>query len=81
MTRLVLETSEPLTRSDVKDWLYKIGCIAYEVKPIPDDRPSDGKTHRFQIVTSDEAAQRAITLPPGLEIGRVGVVIRPEKSD
>lgn len=81
MTQFVLEAAEPLTRAEVKDWLYKIGCIAYEVKPIPDDLPSNGKNRRFQITTSDGAAQHAATLPPGLEIGRVGVVIRPEKSD
>ena len=81
MTHFVLEASEPLTRSEVKDWLYKIGCVAYEVKPIPDDLPSNGKNHRFQITTSDGAAQRAVTLAPGLEIGRVAVVIRPDKSD
>ncbi|HLY60554.1 MAG TPA: hypothetical protein VKV95_07280 [Terriglobia bacterium] len=78
MTRLVLEATEPLSRLDVKDWLYKIGCIAYEVKPIPDDPPSNGKNQRFQIVTSDVAAQRAISLPPGQEISRVAIVIRPE---
>ena len=79
MTRLLLEATEPLSRLDVKDWLYKIGCVAYEVRPIPDDPPSNGKNHRFQITTSDMAAQRAISLPPGQEISRVGIIIRAEE--
>ena len=70
MKHWVLEATPPLTRMEVKDWLYKSGLIAYQVNSMPSGSAESTKCNRFHITTSDSAAQRALAKLPGQKIGQ-----------
>jgi hypothetical protein len=81
MTRLVLETTYPLTRIEVMDWLGSMGFTTYDVRPISGDDPAAGRNYQFGFTTSDSSARRALTVLPGLTIGPSGITVRLDDTD
>jgi len=66
---------------EVKDWLYRVGVIAYEVHALPNGDPASSKEHRFLVTTSDSAAQHVLTRLPGQKIGQSVITVKMDNSN
>ena len=66
---------------EVKDWLYGIGVLAYEVHLLPYGDPASSKEHRCLVTTSDTAAQHVLTRLPGQKIGQSVITVRIDNSN
>ena len=81
MKSLFLEGTQPLTRMEVKDWLFSVGAVAYEVHLLPIGDPTSSKEHRFLVKTSDTAARHILTRPPGQKIGQSVITVKIDNSN
>ena len=81
MKNFVLEGTHPLTRMEVKDWLYRAGVVAYKVHPLPKGDPASSKENRFLITTSDSAEHHALSRLAGQKIGQSVISVRIDNSN